>query len=155
MQPSGVFGLGLLCLFVGSALGGYSVRRTIARRLGAGPLVRQGIVAARAPGSDIPHPRLPEVIARTLNILLVVAGVVLLWPTIGAGTIALAALIFGVDAALWLTSLWQVRRAHPSAHPDANSDTDSGGRSDAQPVGDSHADSDSGAHPDVPRTDAP
>jgi len=114
-----VFGLGLLCLFVGSALGGYSVRRTIARRLGTGPLVRQGIVAARVPGSDIPHPRLPEVIARTLNVLLVVAGVVLLWPTIGAGTIALAALIFGVDAALWLTSVWQVRRAQASARPDA------------------------------------
>jgi hypothetical protein len=124
-----VFGLGLLCLFVGSALGGYSVRRTIARRLGTGPLVRQGIVAAREPGSDIPHPRLPEVIARTLNILLVVAGVVLLWSTIGAGAIALAALIFGVDAALWLTSLWQVRRARPSARP--------------------------GTHPDAPRTDAP
>jgi len=136
-----VFGLGLLCLFVGSALGGYSVRRTIARRLGTGPLVRQGIVAARAPGSDIPHPRLPEVIARTLNILLVVAGVVLLWSTIGAGAIALAALIFGVDAALWLTSVWQVRRAQASARPGANSDGQS----------DSH----SGAHPDVPRTDAP
>jgi hypothetical protein len=136
-----VFGLGLLCLFVGSALGGYSVRRTIARRLGTGPLVRQGIVAARAPGSDIPHPRLPEVIARTLNILLVVAGVVLLWSTIGAGAIALAALIFGVDAALWLTSVWQVRRAQAATRPGPNSDGQS----------DSH----SGAHPDVPRTDAP
>jgi len=145
VQPSGVFGLGLLCLFVGSALGGYSVRRTIARRLGTGPLVRQGIVAARAPGSDIPHPRLPEVIARTLNILLVVAGVVLLWPTIGAGTIALAALIFGVDAALWLTSVWQVRRAQPSARPSAHPDADSEADSDGQ----------AGTHPDAPRTDAP
>ena len=117
------------------------MRRTIARRLGAGPLVRQGIVAARAPGSDIPSPRLPEVIARILNILLVVAGVVLLWPTIGAGTIALAALIFGVDAALWLTSLWQVRRARPSTRPGAHPDGQS----------DSHSD----AHPDVPRTDTP
>lgn len=145
VRPSGVFGLGLLCLFVGSALGGYSVRRTIARRLGTGPLVRQGIVAARAPGSDIPHPRLPEVIARTLNILLVVAGVVLLWPTIGAGTIALAALIFGVDAALWLTSVWQVRRAPPSARPSAHPDADSEADSDGQ----------AGTHPDAPRTDAP
>lgn len=132
VRPSGVFGLGLLCLFVGSALGGYSVRRTIARRLGTGPLVRQGIVAARVPGADIPHPRLPEVIARTLNVLFVVAGAVLLWPTIGAGTLALAALIFGVDAALWLTSAWQARRAATSARAAIPGDPEVPGRPDTE-----------------------